>query len=104
MLSTFDYVVLLSVEETVEYILDGGKLMKHRYIECKPTEYVKSKLSYRDITDGHCKWWLRTPGRYSISNTYVKESGFSESFGYAVDADNVGVRPAIWVEKTFFDQ
>lgn len=47
--------------------------------------------------DGHCLWWLTDKGEIENSASYVYFNGGIYNHGYAVDYENVGVRPVIHV-------
>lgn len=84
---TQDQVFLLSAKEVEEYI--GSK-----DLTAYPTAYAcEQKLDIRD--DGTCVWWTRSPGPEATS---AAAALFSGCRGLDVDADHVGVRPAMWVE------
>ena len=80
---TDDRVFLLSVDEAERYFKDDNDRMT------------------ADV------WWLRSPGVFATGVAVVCGAGRGgiggdgsiSDFGIALDSDNVGVRPAMWVSK-----
>ena len=97
---TTDAVFLLSVKEAYEYLSYDSGLIKY----CptgnafgKPTEYAQNKGVFKG-SGTSTVWWLRTPGDSKDTATYVFTFGDVTEDGVAVNQNNVGVRPAIWIE------
>ena len=70
---------------------------------CSPTDYAVSQGVWTDAskkTDGRaaCRWWLRSPGNYSDSASYVDAGGLADYRGYYVFDDYNAVRPAMWIQ------
>lgn len=69
-----------------------------------PTAYAIAQgvqvLSSSEWYGGNCEYWLRTIGANQQFYTYVDGFGLYYTGGNCVDNIGVGVRPAIWVDKT----
>lgn len=92
---TSDKVFCLSIDEVNEYFIDD----EHRV--AIPTEYAKRKASadymkYFMSGEGG-RWWLRSPGGSGRDAAYVDGSGWVCDYGYFVNLDPVGIRPALWL-------
>lgn len=48
-------------------------------------------------------WWLRSPGKDSNSAATINHDGSIDSYGYIVDHDNIGIRPALWIDFSNFE-
>ena len=81
-----DKVFLLSDEEASRYFN-----CIRSSLECEPTGYAS--LKHKD-----CRWWLRTGGEYANYAAYVDERGRVDQHGRGVDHDDIGIRPAVWVD------
>lgn len=60
----------------------------------------KEALSYQEllsVSDNQKPWWLRTPGKSADSAAFVSPEGAVMHYGYAVDSEDIGARPAIWI-------
>ena len=111
--NTRDKVFLLSVREANKYFKDDpDRYMTNYNISvargCKPTSYAKTQgvwpYQWKNTYDpnfkkydGNCVWWLRSPGEYNSSTAVVGWTGGTEDDGRQVHQNNLGVRPAIWV-------
>ncbi len=91
---TEDRVFLLSIPETVRY-MDSESAR-----QCEPTAYANAQSGFENIctANGHCLWWLRSPGIQSINIAFVDSNGCVSLHGYSVDHKNTAVRPAIRVD------
>ena len=88
---TYNQVFLLDLRDVDEYFYPSKKSV------CSPTEYAKSQGVY--VNDyNHCCWWLSTPGFENEYAAVVLWEGGGHATGSAVDNDENGVRPAIWVK------
>lgn len=84
-----DKVFILSAEEANEYFeYDSWR-------KAAPSESISASVK---TEDGGCYWWLRNDGEASDKAPYVFSDGRIFNIGYAVDYDQVTVRPAIWVQ------
>lgn len=88
---TSDKVFILSHEEIFKYNLTKD-------IICQATKYAISKGVFCGSDGTDAFWWLRTPGYTNESAMYVTSNGRMDELGYAVNASNKGIRPAIWVD------
>ncbi len=62
------------------------------------TDHASSKGAR--VENGRCWWWLRDEGSVDSSAAYVHFDGSVRENGFAVDYDQVGVRPMIYVDVT----
>ena len=89
--STTDHVFLLSITEANRYFSS----MSSR--ECQGTAYCNAQGAYI-AKNGNCFWCLRSPGFKSDCVAHVRHDGDIENRGNAVESDDRGVRPALWIE------
>ena len=108
---TEDKIFLLSYNEASKYF-KGGKARK-----CQPTAYAiacyeaESGEVWELIADSanmeyprECRWWLRTPGEFYGSATFVALNGSLTYLGENVlrhselELRNYGIRPAMWID------
>lgn len=89
---TSDMVFLLSVDEAKKYFASDDERI------CMPTDYALTSGATINDDQGSCWWWLRSPGRDQARASYVLTGGLFDEFGYLLGNDDVGVRPALWVE------
>ncbi len=73
--ATQDKVFLLSIPEAEKYF--GSEAVR----VCKPTEYAKAQGANTKSSSGNCWWWLRSPGDYQDSASYICSAGYVESNG-----------------------
>ena len=98
---TVDRVFLLSVAEAKKYFASAAARMT------TPTAHAIEHSVYvmnRGNTKDNCFWWLRTPGKYADTATYVKHDGTLLFIGIDVDYFSAAVRPAVWVDEELFLQ
>lgn len=88
---TIDKVFILSASEYSTYY---PKDARKGYA---PTAYAQENGSHV-YTSGHCIVWLRTPGKYSNSACWLFASAGVEDDGKYVNAPNVAVCPAMWID------
>jgi len=88
--NTKDRVFLLSLDEAGNYLSSDGV---HKAF---PTAYAKLRgAQATEIGTGW--WWLRSPGSQSNLATLVSFTGFVIDYGFRVDNEGGGVRPALWL-------
>lgn len=90
--NTRDSVYLLSIDEALRYF--GSIHIR----PAMPTEAAISHGVYVSDTSGEVGtslWWLRTPGHYSDSATYVVSNNRLMESGNDVSKGNYGVRPVV---------
>lgn len=90
--ATQDRVFLLSMDELYNGTYEDSER------RCSATFYAVNKGVYEDETNGNCWWWLRTPGMSEVHAAQVDCDGKVSEKGSFVNYDNIGVRPAIWIE------
>ena len=83
--ATQDQVFLLSSTEANKYFSSDSAR------QCKPTDYAYEAF------DGHCWWWLRSPGDNQYRAAYVTDDGDVDESGYEVECYHA-VRPALWID------
>lgn len=94
---TSDKVFCLSIDEVNEYFIDNEDRV------AITTKYAKGKVSaddmeyFMDASSGGGRWWVRSPGINAIYAMNVDGSGWVTDNGRNVDADYVGIRPALWI-------
>jgi hypothetical protein len=92
---TYDKIFLLGITETSEY------LESKEFRRCFATVYAQNKGVYVSTTEGTCWYWLRTPSSYSSGSVFVDFYGNirnDEMDFVRRDTDNMGVRPAMWID------
>ena len=94
--ATTDKVFLLSINEANKYFGSDDDR------KCIPTEYAKANGAYTSSSNTKngvptCYWWLRSPGNLQRSAGYVFDDGSVYYDGGLVHADDVCVRPALWI-------
>lgn len=93
---TNDYVFLLSATDVEKSV---------------PSDVVKGEILIIDelgkkleINRFHMKWWLRTPGANDYQMCVVDKNGTVNYEGIKMDAEEIGIRPAIWVDREKMEQ
>ena len=89
--ATQDKVFILSIVEAEKYLPGDENRM------CYSTNYAISQGAHKNDSYSTCVWWLRTPGDYYYSATYVSGSGDINQKGCDVVYINRAVRPAMWI-------
>lgn len=91
---TEDNVFVLSVYEAESYYLTKDRRL------CVPVDSIVDSGAYDGmIYDGHCCWWLRSPGSGEYGQqdaTYVNPMGYTSHYGSYVN-ELYCVRPAMWI-------
>ena len=90
--ATQDQVFLLSITEANKYFSSDSAR------QCKPTEFAVAGGANVNSSNGNCWWWLRSPGGTQRCAACVFDDGFVGEYGYGVDDDDCGVRPAMWID------
>ncbi len=89
--ATRDNVFLLSIQEVDKYLSEKDRT-------CEPTQYAIEQGAWINENIGKGWWWLRTIGRFPYSAAIITYDDFVHSDGFFVDFDDVGVRPALWID------
>ena len=94
--NTTDKVFLLSITEVNKYFNSDDAR------RCAPTDYAiahgaGTSDSYKTGGRATCCWWLRSPGRDSLSVAYVINYGSVYNSGHRVLYADDAVRPALWI-------
>ena len=85
--NTRDRVFCLSLAEAEQYFENDSER------RCRPTAQAKAHGAY--VSAGCCYWWLRSPGDYQHSASYVYTGGALLPIGDYVHCDYGAVRPAL---------
>ena len=94
--STEDKIFLLSIHEANSYFASDEER------KCFPTAFAASQLCIIS-EEGHCWWWLRSPGSDSLSTALVDFFGFPDTYGYPVFYEFYAIRPVLWVDLSAID-
>ncbi|WP_406545537.1 DUF6273 domain-containing protein, partial [Succinimonas sp.] len=86
--NTWDRVFCLSLAEAERYFKDNSERM------CRPTALAKAHGVYSS-DDGHCWWWLRSPGNFQERASDGGTDGTLYPNGDFVDIGIRAVRPAL---------
>ena len=85
--ATQDKVFLLSIAEVEKYFdSDGAR-------QCEANTW-----GIRTNDDNIAVWWLRSPGCSGNFATIVGVTGELDKYGFFVDLEDIGVRPAMWID------
>lgn len=84
-----DKVTLLNLSE-VRTLAEEGRLDA-----CPPTVHAVANGCYCDPDTMGCWWWLRTPGRNRVHNSYVDFDGRISDEGYGILSHKGTIRPVI---------
>ena len=108
--ATNDRIFLLSIEEIVKYFGDSGDLRNRKgwYWEdgkdvLKDGEgyYVNDRYNSKriamDASNNSHNWWLRSSGYSGNYATLVYYDGAFDIQGFPVNSNDIGVRPALWL-------
>ena len=90
--ATKDKVFLLSRDEASRYF---DQDLFRAYAACTASSYAIDQGCWTADAEGHCWWWLRSPGRYADSAAGVGHTGVVGAYGTTVTRGSCGVRPAI---------
>lgn len=97
---TKDKVFLLSTEDVTNrnlYFTNDSERIS------KQTVYaVRRGAQTGDESAG--RWWLRTPGTRENTVQVVRANGSLAENSYTVMSNDCGVRPAIWVDESYFEE
>lgn len=87
------------------FILSADDLQNNEYgfdLEGGPESIRRTCMSTFHVSDGKwnrtCSWWVNTIGEEENSVVYVDYAGGINKCGTKVDSDNIGVRPAMWIQ------
>lgn len=97
---TYDQVFLLSANEVEKY------LAKDTTRITAPTRYALSRGAWespRGDYRGYGIWWLRTAGSSRSNAATVGENGHLHYSGADAAQNNLGIRPAIYINFHYFD-
>ena len=89
---TQDFIFLLSRSEALLYFAD------YESRACQPTAYACNRGVWKSSINGHCWWWLRSPGPYDSTAMRVHDLGTVGEGNAIVDNNDIGVRPALWLD------
>ena len=91
---TKDKVFLLSIPEANQYFANDEAR------RCAPkAEGAVMTIKYKTASgETACWWWLRSPGDGGSSAAIVSNDGLVCDWGFYVNFDHYGVRPALWID------
>ncbi len=101
-----DHLFLLTADDVAKYLLgydpDERSLAQLGLREkAKATILFADSLNTEDevveVTEYYYPWWLRTAGGSMEQMTIVSEDGRIDLCGTDSDADEIGIRPAMWI-------
>ena len=94
--STVDYVFLLSAEEFRKYVFPEAAAAPMYMLETCFLKSLEEENNY-ELFQHNTEWWLRTPGAEQHCNAIVNRYGELDLEGLENGSDEVGIRPAIWI-------
>ena len=90
--ATQDRIFILGIDQATEYY---GPTTERW---CSLTAYAAAKGAYVGMNHGDCNYWLRSPGRDGTRASNVYNQGSVNFEGFYVDAQDVCVRPVMWID------
>ena len=94
--TTNDRVFFLSADEVSMYLPSNADRL------CYPTPYaLKQKVA---STNNACWWWLRGSSQRTNDADSVKYTGEVTTYGTNTNGLGFGIRPAVWVNTTYFEE
>ena len=89
--NTLDKLFLLSMTDAMHFFRSDEER------QCVPTAFAEARGAYK--LNGHCWWWLRTPGYAPMSYciTYVNDKGEIKDHGDGIEHADNAIRPAMWI-------
>ena len=94
---TDDFVFLLSTEEFRKYVFPEAAAAPLFQLDQPEISGPERGSRYELFQPDTC-WWLRSPGADQSSNAIVNERGELDEAGLDNSADEVGIRPALWID------
>lgn len=94
--STIDYVFLLSAEEFRKYVSPEAAAAPMYMLERCFLKGLEEEKNF-ELFQHNTEWWLRTPGAEQYCNAIVNRYGELDLEGLENGSDEVGIRPAIWI-------
>ena len=105
---TFDRLFLLSLEEANKYLGVNLNPLSDSEESCPNTAAIAYMImadppleesEYDTEVFPHCfPWWLRTTGIDAAHVVCINDLGHADFEGITSDADEVGIRPAMWID------
>ena len=101
-----DYLFLLTAEDVAKYLLrydpaDGSLAQLGLRDKAKATILFADQSGTADevieVSEYFYPWWLRTVGGIAEHMAVVSEDGRIDLRGVDSDADEIGIRPAMWI-------
>ena len=100
---TTDKVFLLSLWEYIEYMYNNGDIQSE-YRNGTPSTHVANNRNVDLSNDKYSWWWLRTSSRYNTTACRVTAYGAQDSGYKDINTDNGMIRPAMWVDATWWNE
>ena len=87
-------IFLLTSEQVIKYMPEDSQR------QCTPTSYAQNNGVYVN-PKGLCAWWTSSQSKNPLQAEYLNSSGAFGSRPHYVDDKVIGVRPAVFVKKSF---
>ena len=95
---TYDKVFLLSREEVIRYFGENSRNRCEARADLMMADESYPEKGTIILERQPHFWWLRSPGETPCKAACVDPGGWLDLEGLAVDADEIGIRPAIWID------
>lgn len=97
-----DYIFLLSIEEVKQYLTDRSAYAT-QFARIGHLRIIGEKWGGAATTNtGAVHWWLRNSGVDYYHAIFIAPNGTISIRGDRVSSPHFALRPALWVNKTFF--
>ena len=95
---TTDRIFLLSMEEFQKYVFPEAARASLYMVDYLTGDFEEKKEAKYELWHEPADWWLRSPGEEQCCNVVVSSRGELWEEGLENGADEVGIRPAIWID------
>ena len=93
---TYDYVFLLSMNEIEKYLKNvNDRVALMPFIDYLYTQDISKEINKYQMTMDPYPWWTRTSDQNTSTTKIINE--FGDAMDIHSSADEVGIRPAIWI-------
>ena len=100
---TLDLLFFLSIEEFQKYVFPEAAPAR-LYLLDKMDIFDPEKENIYEMNYENTTWWLRSPGGKQNCFAVVNRLGELETDGLENDLDEIGIRPAVWIDlNALFD-
>ncbi len=97
---TTDQIFFLSIEEFQKYVFPEAARSSLYMVDRLTEDSEEQKEEKYELWHEPADWWLRSPGEEQYCNAVVSSRGDLWEEGLENGADEVGIRPAIWIDLT----